>query len=96
MSRAKRDMARLDPDDRDRIMKGIRRFAETGHGDVRRLEGMEGGVRRLRIGDWRVIYRLVEEEDAIEIDAIVHRSQAYRTREDAAPYRSERVTGAKS
>lgn len=81
---ASRDLDGLDPDVRDRIVAVIRRFAETGHGDVRKLTDTEG-LRRLRVGDWRIIYR-TREENSIEVEAIVHRGKGYRTREDAAAY----------
>lgn len=87
---ARRDLKRLAPDVRDRIMAGIRRFAETGHGDVRKLTDSEG-LRRLRVGDWRIIYR-TREENSIEVQAIVHRGKGYRAREDIAAYGRQEST----
>lgn len=81
---AKRDLDRLDADVRDRIVAGIRHFAETSHGDVRKQKGVVG-LRRLRVGDWRVIYR-ISGEDEIEVEAIIHRSKGYQAREDVADY----------
>lgn len=58
-----------------RIFAFLHRFAETGVGDVKKLEG-ETDELRLRIGDYRV--RFVEDADIIQIKRVRHRSEAYR------------------
>lgn len=63
------------PETRRRIYEAIHHFAETGHGDVRKLVGREG-TWALRVGDWRVIYRPFG--DVWEIGRVLHRSEAYR------------------
>ena len=50
------------------------RYAETGTGDVRVL--LPGPGRRLRVGDYRVIF--VETNEVIEIRAVGHRRGIYR------------------
>jgi hypothetical protein len=40
-----------------RILLAMTRYAETGEGDVKALEGKFTGAHRLRIGDWRVRFR---------------------------------------
>lgn len=72
---ARTDVRRLDIPTAMRIFAGIHRFAETGVGDVKRIEG-EPDELRLRIGDYRV--RFVEEADAIHVKRVLHRSEAYR------------------
>jgi mRNA interferase RelE/StbE len=47
-------------------------------GDIRKLQGVEGY--RLRVGEWRVIFRLLEESEEILVIAIRPRSSAYRYR----------------
>ncbi|MBM3189704.1 MAG: type II toxin-antitoxin system RelE/ParE family toxin [Chloroflexi bacterium] len=48
------------------------------HPNIRRLRGPLAGQWRYRIGDWRVIYRVQEEERIVTILLIAHRSSAYR------------------
>lgn len=75
--RAERDLDDLDPPVRGRVVATVRRFAETGHGDVRKLRGAEGRW-RLRVGDWRVLFTYAEEGDALLILRVLPRDQAYR------------------
>jgi len=59
-----------------RIFAALQKFAETGAGDIRRLQGVETDL-RLRVGDYRV--RFIEEPDgALRILAVRHRREAYR------------------
>jgi mRNA interferase RelE/StbE len=51
---ATRQLLKLSPQVRERIIKKLDAFAATGHGDVKRLRGQAGA--RLRVGDWRVIF----------------------------------------
>jgi len=48
-------------------------FAESGHGDVKRLKGRDG--MRLRVGDWRVIF--YEDQEKIVVAAVGHRREVY-------------------
>ena len=68
-----RQWAKLSADIRDRIDKRLIEFAETGHGDVKRLKGRDG--LRLRVGDWRVIF--YEDQDTIVVAAVGHRREIY-------------------
>lgn len=68
-----RQWAKLTPDVRGRIDKRLAEFAETGHGDVKRLRGQDG--LRLRVGDWRVIF--YEDRDTIVVAAVGHRREIY-------------------
>ena len=58
-------------------MEVVDRFVEADQGDVKQLKG-RGGWARLRVGDWRVVYRHHPTRGVIAIDAVLHRSQAYR------------------
>jgi mRNA-degrading endonuclease RelE of RelBE toxin-antitoxin system len=42
------------------ILVALTRYAETGEGDVKALEGKFTGTHRVRIGDWRVRFRRVQ------------------------------------
>ena len=62
---ATRQWLKLSADIRKRIDGKLTIYATNGSGDVKRLKGTHG--RRLRIGDWRVIFI----EDARSITVIV-------------------------
>ena len=63
-SSAAKDLDNLPKDARDRIEAGLDRYAMTGQGDVKALQGRDGY--RMRIGAYRVIF----DEDATTILAI--------------------------
>ena len=74
--RARADIRRLDRDTAMRIFAALLRFAETGEGDIKKLQG-ESGELRLRVGDYRV--RFTEEpDDTLRIHFVRHRKDAYR------------------
>ena len=73
---ARTDIRRLDRDTAMRIFAALHRFAETGEGDIKKLQG-ESDDLRLRIGDYRV--RFTEEADnTLLILSVRHRREAYR------------------
>ena len=47
------------------------------HGNIRRLTGGLRGLYRYRVGDWRVIYRIVERENEVHVLTIAHRREVY-------------------
>jgi len=57
------------------ILSALHRFAESGAGDVKALQGRE--ELRLRIGDYRLFF-VCNDPDAIEIRRVLHRRDAYR------------------
>jgi mRNA interferase RelE/StbE len=57
------------------ILSALHRFAESGVGNVKALQGRE--ELRLRIGDYRVLF-VCPDPDTIEIRRVRHRSEAYR------------------
>lgn len=86
---ARRDLRRLDQQTAQRVLLAIRRYAETGQGDVRQLEARSEW--RLRVGDWRVLFEARHETRAadpsspgeiqvwvIEILRVLPRGRAYR------------------
>jgi len=72
---ARADVRRLDIQTAMRIFAGLQRFAETGAGDIKKLEG-EGDELRMRVGDWRI--RFIEDSEAITVKRVRHRSEIYR------------------
>lgn len=74
---ARGDIRSIDRETALRVMKAIYRFVKTHSGDVSQLRGLEPPRWRLRVGDWRVIFRYLG-NDAIEVLSVSHRSDAYR------------------
>jgi mRNA interferase RelE/StbE len=72
---ARADVRRLDVPTALRLFAALHRFAETGVGDVRKLQGDTEEL-RLRVGDYRV--RFLETSDVIHVKRVLHRSEAYR------------------
>jgi mRNA interferase RelE/StbE len=70
---ATRQLRALPSNVRERLIGKLRRYAETGAGDVKALVGQSGA--RLRVGDYRVIF--VETPNAISVRAVGHRSDIY-------------------
>lgn len=73
---ARADVRRIDRTNAMRILTALHRFAETGEGDVKKLQG-DSEELRLRVGDYRI--RFTEEpQDTLIIHSVRHRSEAYR------------------
>ena len=74
--RARAEVRALDRETAMRIFAALTRFAESGDGDIKRLQGTSGEL-RLRVGDYRV--RFTEEPgDTLHIHSVRHRKDAYR------------------
>ena len=43
------------------------------------LRGRLRGLRSLRVGSYRIIYQLIDDQQTVRVVAILHRSVAYRT-----------------
>jgi mRNA interferase RelE/StbE len=59
-----------------RIIAALQQWTETGRGDVKKLQGNKDRW-RLRVGDWRLMYRRESDSSAIEITEILLRRDAY-------------------
>ena len=78
---ATRELARLDKPTGRRIVERINWLAANL--DKIRPEALTAdlaGLYRLRIGDYRVIYEIVHDEQTVVIHAIGHRREVYRRR----------------
>jgi len=75
--RARKDLRRLDPPTRKRILSGVARLAQGAEltGDVKRLQG--SNEYRLRVGDWRVRFERQDRQLAIVIVRVLPRGRAY-------------------
>jgi mRNA interferase RelE/StbE len=45
--------------------------------NVKRLKGEWSGYRRYRVGDWRVIYRVEDASNRVNVLVIAHRREVY-------------------
>lgn len=71
---ARRQLRRLPERVQASIAAKLRRYSETGAGDVKHLVGRAGA--RLRVGDYRVVF--VENATSIEVREVDNRSNIYR------------------
>ena len=73
---ARKYIERLDQTNRERIKKALQDLEkEPPEGDIRPYEG-NPGIWRLRVGDYRVLYK-IETENTILVTHIEPRGQAY-------------------
>jgi mRNA interferase RelE/StbE len=75
--RARKDLRRLDPPTRDRILRAISRLGQSAEltGDVKRLRGTD--EYRLRVGDWRVRFERDGRRLVITVVRVLPRGRAY-------------------
>ena len=70
------DMVGLDKGIARRVKQVVERFAETGSGNVKRLQGVDPPEYRLRMGDYRVRFHV--EGETVQVLRIRNRREAYR------------------
>lgn len=75
-SRALKQARRLDDITRARVLAAINKFAASGQGDVKRLQGTTN-VYRLRVGDWRILFEVDAAMGRISIEAVKNRGEAH-------------------
>jgi mRNA interferase RelE/StbE len=73
---ARSELRGIERDAAMRILEALTSYAATGEGDVKALTGDWRGYYRLRIGPYRVIFRLGSE--SISILRVRHRSDVYK------------------
>lgn len=75
--RAQQALSRIAKPDQDRIAAAIRRLADEPRPDgVKKLSGREAW--RIRVGDYRILYEIDDEQLVILIIDIGHRREVYR------------------
>jgi mRNA interferase RelE/StbE len=74
---AAKALRRLDPRDRRRLVEAIDRLADEPAAGAA-LKGEFGGLRRLRVGQYRIIYETLHRELTILVVRIGHRREVYR------------------
>lgn len=74
---AARDLRRIAKTDRLRIMSAIDRLSDSPFvGNA--LKGDLRGLRRIRVGDYRVLYELLDETLVVLVVRVAHRREVYR------------------
>jgi mRNA interferase RelE/StbE len=74
---AAKSLRRVDPRDRRRLIEAIDRLADQPAAGAA-LKGEFGGLRRLRVGRYRIIYEALHQELTILVVRIGHRREVYR------------------
>lgn len=76
---AAKALRKLHPLERRRLVGAIDRLATEPHaGSV--LKGEFAGLRRIRVGSYRIIYEARDEELLVLVVRVAHRREAYRSR----------------
>ena len=73
---AKADLRAIDQPTALKILRTLARFAHSEEGNVKRLQGNDPPLYRLRAQDHRVLFR--DLGDSIEITRVRNRTEAYR------------------
>ena len=74
---ATRELAQIARRDRERLVYAIDRLGEQPHVGYP-LKGDLRGLRRIRVGDYRVVYEVFDHELVVLVVRIAHRREAYR------------------
>ena len=74
---AAKELRRVAKPDRARIVAAIDRLAETPHLGTS-LKGDLRGLRRIRVGNYRILYEVRDKELVVLVVRIAHRGDAYR------------------
>lgn len=74
---ASKALDRIDRPTRERIMKRLRELEQAPLDKSKELKGVDD-VRSSRVGDWRILYTVSEEQSVLHVWAVRSRGQAYR------------------
>jgi len=75
---AERDLSRLTPDVHERVIAAIQALANNPRpSGCRKLAGSKNDW-RIRVGDYRVIYEIVDQIRVVRVTRVRHRREVYR------------------
>jgi mRNA interferase RelE/StbE len=76
---AAKALAKISKNDRIRLIEAIDRLREEPNaGGV--LKGEFAGLRRLRVGSYRIIYEVVDDQLVVLVVRVAHRRDVYRSK----------------
>jgi plasmid stabilization system protein ParE len=73
---AKADVRAIEQQTALQLLRTLARYAKTGQGNIRQLQGIEPPLFRLRAQDHRVFFR--DKGEYLEITRVLDRKDAYR------------------
>ena len=77
--RADRDLRALPRDLQKRVAAALTALAEDPRSpDTKALQGQLRGLRRARVGDYRIVYFIRKQVVQVEIVRVAHRREVYR------------------
>ena len=76
---AARELQRIERPTRERLIAAIDRLAENPFAG-RALKGELRGLRRIRVGDYRLLYEVRDGDLLVLVLHVAHRREAYRLR----------------
>ena len=71
-----RDLRKLDKTEADRILSALASQLPEAAGNCPELKGKFAGLRKFRVGDYRVIFAIIG--DSVLVTRIAHRRDVYR------------------
>ena len=74
---AAKELARLPRDARERLIEAIDRLGEQPLAGAL-LKGGLRGLRRLRVGSYRIVYEVLDDELVVLVVRVAHRRELYR------------------
>ncbi len=82
---AARQLRHFDRTATARVRNAVLRYAESDHGAVVRLQGIDPPAWRLRVGDYRVLFHFeaaadddLDRREWMMVEHVMHRREAYR------------------
>jgi mRNA interferase RelE/StbE len=77
-ARARRVVERLDPPVRAQVLGAVAALAETPRPPGAKPLRGEPGLLRIRVGDWRVVYTVLDDRLLVLVVRVGHRREVYR------------------
>jgi mRNA interferase RelE/StbE len=74
---ALKDMKKLGQQEARRIREKVKLFAETGHGDMKKLTDVDPPEWRQRVGGWRVFITPEVRRKELQVTRVRKRDEAY-------------------
>ena len=77
--RVEKEIARLEKQTRQRVIQAIKSLEKQPRPPgARQLAGQMKGAWRIRVGSYRVLYDIDDQQNIVIILAVLHRREAYR------------------